>query len=633
MNAKFYIFLLIVSVGNSLFAQNQEDFIKFYKSPHTGNTEDQFPEIKPILLRANENNNIAKDQFGNSMVIDTNGDGEISYNEALAVYELDFSDVEEYDARQSVIFMTYETTEGLQYFKNLKKFVCDVNFALYAVDVSRLESIEELSVSGGYKLYNNVVFGYHPYLKKIDISGNKFSGLGRITSENIPNLESLIFSDNIKLKNFEIKDFKNLKQLNFDRNCFENGVLSNLPLTSFTYKDLEGTGKNCQKEYYNFTLEHLPNIDTLNIQGVSSITLFLKDIPNLSQLTLNGKQFFGSVNFLNDFPKIKKIVIKGYVDLETKYLPNLEYLQAQLNNNSSSDLSKNPKLSTLILDNTIGISGELDLTKNTKLKHLSLINTAFDSVNLSKNSELQYLDIELTTMKNINLSKNRNLDTLHAGPYYLTDLDLSKNAKIRSFKFMNKYYNSNFRNLNIKNGVKDYWLHEDFFHNNYYLNSMGFDSLCVDKSEFEIANKSIQKLVQKIKETYGENLEEVLETGPVKLPVVTTECNSSFESEENNDEIIQEETTQPEEEESKDNLEINLTNHKFRIYPNPVNHELYISSEQPVRKIEIFDSTGKLILSNTGDLKKLNVSSLSKGIYYIIIHTNNGKIKDRFIKL
>lgn len=632
MNAKFYIFLLIVSVGNSLFAQNQEDYIQFYKSPHTGNTEDQFPEIKPILLRANENNNIAKDQFGNSMVIDTNGDGEISYSEALAVYELDFSEVEEYDARQSLIFMTYETTEGLQYFKNLKKFVCDGNFALYAVDVSRLESIEELSVSGGYKLYNNIAFGYHPYLKKIDISGNKFSDLGRITSENIPSLESLIFSDNIKLKNFEIKDFKNLRQLNFDRNCFENGVLSNLPLTSFTYKDLGGTGNNCQKEYYKFTLEHLPNIDTLNIQGVSSITLFLKDIPNLSQFNIDGMQSIGTINFLNDFPKIKKLKIWGSVELETKYLPNLEYLQAKFSN-TYLDLSNNSKLSFLILDNTIGISGELDLTKNTKLKHLSLINTAFDSVNLSKNSELQYLDIELTTMKNINLSKNRNLDTLHAGPYYLTDLDLSKNAKIRSFKFMNKYYNSNFRNLNIKNGVKDYWLHEDFFNENNSLSIMGFDSLCVDKSEFEIANKSIQKLVQKMKDSYGENLDEKLELGQIRLPVVTTECNSSFESEENNDEIIQEDTTQPEEEESKDNLEINLTNHKFRIYPNPVNHELYISSEQPVRKIEIFDSTGKLILSNTGDLKKLIVSSLSKGIYYIIIHTNNGKIKDRFIKL
>ncbi|TWP25842.1 T9SS type A sorting domain-containing protein, partial [Apibacter muscae] len=448
------------------------------------------------------------------------------------------------------------------------------------------------------------------------------------------NLESLIFSDNIKLKNFEIKDFKNLKQLNFDRNCFENGVLSNLPLTSFTYKDdLGGTGKNCQKEYYNFTLEHLPNIDTLNIQGVSSITLFLKDIPNLSQLNIDGMQSIGTIKFLNDFPKIKKLKIWGFVELETKYLPNLEFLQARLSNNSSSDLSKNPKLSTLILDNTIGVNGELDLTKNTKLKHLSLINTAFDSVNLSKNSELEYLDIELTGIKKIDLSNNKKIDTLHAGPSSLINLDLSKNTKIRSFKFMSKYYSINFRNLNIKNGVKDYWLHEDFFNKNNYLSIMGFDSLCVDKSEFEIANKSIQKLVQKMKDSYGENLDEKLELGQIRLPVVTTECNSSFESEENNDEIIQEETTQPEEEESKDNLEINLTNHKFRIYPNPVNHELYISSEQPVRKIEIFDSTGKLILSNTGDLKKLIVSSLSKGIYYIIIHTNNGKIKDRFIKL
>ena len=46
------------------------------------------PVLKERIVTADAENYIARDNNGNSMVVNINGDGEIQVSEALAVYEL-----------------------------------------------------------------------------------------------------------------------------------------------------------------------------------------------------------------------------------------------------------------------------------------------------------------------------------------------------------------------------------------------------------------------------------------------------------------------------------------------------------------------------------------------------------------
>ena len=62
----------------------------------------------------------------------------------------------------------------------------------------------------------------------------------------------------------------------------------------------------------------------------------------------------------------------------------------------------------------------------------------------------------------------------------------------------------------------------------------------------------------------------------------------------------------------------------LRIYPNPVKNELFIDSNSPITKAEIYSITGALLLSESNVSNKLNVSTLAQGMYLLKIYTGNG---------
>lgn len=102
--------------------------------------------FKSKLLSANAGNNVAKDQNGVSIIIDTNGDNEIQLSEALTVYEL------------NVINSGIDDLTGIEAFTNLTDLECDQN-NLDFLDVSALSSLQNLTCS-----INN--------LNELDVSDN-----------------------------------------------------------------------------------------------------------------------------------------------------------------------------------------------------------------------------------------------------------------------------------------------------------------------------------------------------------------------------------------------------------------------------------------------------------------------------
>ena len=71
---------------------------------------------------------------------------------------------------------------------------------------------------------------------------------------------------------------------------------------------------------------------------------------------------------------------------------------------------------------------------------------------------------------------------------------------------------------------------------------------------------------------------------------------------------------------------------KVALYPNPVKDMLYFSAKGKVAKAEIYDLNGRLVKTTAVSNNSVNVSSLSKGVYFIILHTDKGVVKEKFIK-
>ncbi len=80
----------------------------------------------------------------------------------------------------------------------------------------------------------------------------------------------------------------------------------------------------------------------------------------------------------------------------------------------------------------------------------------------------------------------------------------------------------------------------------------------------------------------------------------------------------------------------NSTADHLRIFPNPTKDKIEIQyfDKQKIDKIEIYNLLGKLELStNTGEDHLVDVSSLSKGIYFLKLITGNEMITKKFIKI
>jgi hypothetical protein len=70
----------------------------------------------------------------------------------------------------------------------------------------------------------------------------------------------------------------------------------------------------------------------------------------------------------------------------------------------------------------------------------------------------------------------------------------------------------------------------------------------------------------------------------------------------------------------------------FKIYPNPVNSTLNISSDKKIKKIEIYDAIGRIIYAERNPSSEINVEQLESGLYSIAILFDDERIVKRFTK-
>ena len=69
------------------------------------------------------------------------------------------------------------------------------------------------------------------------------------------------------------------------------------------------------------------------------------------------------------------------------------------------------------------------------------------------------------------------------------------------------------------------------------------------------------------------------------------------------------------------------------IYPNPTNRYLFIESEENIKEVVIHNNLGEIVFTNddNNNYKTLDLSNLTKGVYYIEININNEIVKRKII--
>jgi len=67
------------------------------------------------------------------------------------------------------------------------------------------------------------------------------------------------------------------------------------------------------------------------------------------------------------------------------------------------------------------------------------------------------------------------------------------------------------------------------------------------------------------------------------------------------------------------------------VYPNPAKHYLYIKSDKPIKKIEIYNQSGACVLMNESVMEKLDISRLANGAYLARIYVNGGAATKKIV--
>ncbi len=72
---------------------------------------------------------------------------------------------------------------------------------------------------------------------------------------------------------------------------------------------------------------------------------------------------------------------------------------------------------------------------------------------------------------------------------------------------------------------------------------------------------------------------------------------------------------------------------ELSLYPNPTNNIIYINTyDAQVEEVSIFNAVGEKVAFYHGDMKQINISDLSDGVYVIHIKTNESVSTTKVIK-
>jgi hypothetical protein len=76
----------------------------------------------------------------------------------------------------------------------------------------------------------------------------------------------------------------------------------------------------------------------------------------------------------------------------------------------------------------------------------------------------------------------------------------------------------------------------------------------------------------------------------------------------------------------------NLASASIAVYPNPATSLLIIKSDVAIQTVEVHNVLGAKVLTETGNITRLDINMLAQGSYVVTIQTTSGVVKKSFIK-
>lgn len=621
---KKILFILFVSCCSVVYSQN----INFTDS-----------KFKALIVSSSTTNEIAKDLNGNSIAIDANGDGEIQISEAQQVKKLTiqlptfnaslvpdgvsdatkFTNVEElYIYHANSVILNYLNNNKIRRVKYEYTNTIQPSIVQYLFDnCSALQNLNDVIISPD-------ISQSYPFPKQILTVKNclQVSGIQNIEGE----LKELI------IENCPVSDLTIIVDAGFEKLNVPNlSSLVNIKLSSLDYGNfasipVQVIANDCVNLQQITTQDILPYISFLNVNNCSN----LKKIKGLNTPTVDFSAA-GLVNleeldcalynrYIYTSANNGSVTIGNVTTLNLTGLPNLKKLVAFNQPISTVDFSSTPLLEEIDMVNTIRFMSSFNVSNLSHLHTLKAYKPHAEYDSLPQNLEF------------INAQNCTALTTLEiGGNFNLKSLNLQNCSSLQTLSIGFNYggaitYNS-FGELNTLNLLQCSGLEELYIYNT-KINSLNLaDCLALNSFEFSsnpnltsinIRNNSIEQFY--IFSQYNNPNLSVCVDDAQLTDMQNVYPNINFTI--NCDSVL-----------NTDDLQTSKTT-DINIFPNPVKDFVQIKSSNLIKKIQLLDIQGRTIITqnHNQNLIKLDLSTISAGIYLVKITTEKTEILRKIIK-
>ncbi len=241
----------------------------------------------------------------------------------------------------------------------------------------------------------------------------------------------------------------------------------------------------------------------------------------------------------------------------------------------------------------------IDVTQNPNLKWLYCSSNQLTTIDVKENTDLEWFSLNNNEITSLNVTQNPNLIWLGCISNQIASLDMAQNPFLRGLS----RNNNQLKSLNLtENG---------------YLEQL-------DCSNNELTNLNIQngnnEIIEKMWSSENSNLLCIqVDDDSAMFP----SCNQTGATGWCKDSIS----------EYRKECTLGLENYNritFTLYPNPVTHFLQINTQKEVDSVTLHDVNGRLIKTEYAPV--VDISELSSGLYFILVHVDGQIETKRFIK-
>jgi Leucine-rich repeat (LRR) protein len=496
-----------------------DDYLTEGFEPKTGGIPIEDEDFKQYLVSEEQN-------------FDTDEDGEISYEEAAAIEELEINTLE------------IESLTGIEYMTGLRTLICTGEATtrasggigkLTSLDVSNNKELEYLDCSynqiTSLDISNNLNLTYLDCSPMDNETGvNLLAELyvlpGQIvdgvtvdrSDEYVPEETEIIYvGDVVGPSDFPDENFRAYVFENFDTD--QDGVLSDEEC--FNVKEITVNTDNIESLQ---GIEHFTNLSDLTCSGNQLTSLDISNNAMLYSLNCSGNQLT-SLDISNN-------TNLSTLNCSNNHLTSLEAsglnsLNCRGNKLTSLDISNNNDLSTL--DCSGNQLTSLDISNNTNLSTLNCSNNQLTSLDISNNAMLYSLNCSNNHLTSLKAS---GLNSLNCSGNQLTSLDISNSTNLQSISCENNHLTS----LDISNNLvltnlncKSNKLTSLNVSNNTELKSLFCDNNLLKDLDI-IQNRALKELTcAPMNDAGGNNLLTTLHVSPLQfIQNITVDRNDSF---------------------------------------------------------------------------------------------------------